>query len=252
MLEKLTTHDVQDVSALFSLVDKCAKAAEGRAWHSPATQATKGESKPSTGAQAQGGGNSNNNNNKKAGSTQPLAGAPTAAVAAAGGGRGGLRGDKCPHQPSNSDDGNAKCPVHNSRRHTVSECREIKKLMEQFREKMQKHRQDGAPSHQREGKQKVDSQEEKDVELEFQNAKRALKAVYGHSDSESSDNERRKTLHIMFGGSWAITSRYVVKTLHREIVAAALELKATSHRKWVETPIRFNASDCPKGMASIG
>jgi hypothetical protein len=34
MLEKLTTHDVKDVSALFSLADKCAKAAEGRAWHS--------------------------------------------------------------------------------------------------------------------------------------------------------------------------------------------------------------------------
>jgi hypothetical protein len=36
MLKKLTTHDVQDVSALFSLADKCANAAEGRAWHSPA------------------------------------------------------------------------------------------------------------------------------------------------------------------------------------------------------------------------
>jgi hypothetical protein len=69
MLEKLATHDVQDVSALFSLADKCAKATEGRAWHSPAAQATKGESKPSAGAQAQGGGNINNNNKKKAGST---------------------------------------------------------------------------------------------------------------------------------------------------------------------------------------
>jgi hypothetical protein len=37
MLEKLATHDVQDVSALFSLANKCAKAMEGRAWHSPAT-----------------------------------------------------------------------------------------------------------------------------------------------------------------------------------------------------------------------
>jgi hypothetical protein len=39
MLEKLTTHNIQDVSALFSLVDKCARAAEGRAWHSPAARA---------------------------------------------------------------------------------------------------------------------------------------------------------------------------------------------------------------------
>jgi hypothetical protein len=95
MLEKLATHDIQDVSALFSLADKCARAAEGRAWHSPAAQVAKGESTtPSTGAQAPGGGN--DNNNKKAGGNQSLAGAPTAAAAAAGGGRGGPRGDKRP------------------------------------------------------------------------------------------------------------------------------------------------------------
>jgi hypothetical protein len=51
-LEKLATHDVQDVSALFILADNCAKATEGRTWHSPATQAAKGESKPCTEAQA--------------------------------------------------------------------------------------------------------------------------------------------------------------------------------------------------------
>jgi hypothetical protein len=31
MLEKVATNDIQDVYALFSLVDKCAKVAEGRA-----------------------------------------------------------------------------------------------------------------------------------------------------------------------------------------------------------------------------
>jgi hypothetical protein len=49
--------------------------------------------------------------------------------------------------------------------------------------------------------------------MEFQDAKRALKAVYGHSNSESSDNEHRKVVHIMFGGSWDIMSRRVIKTL---------------------------------------
>jgi hypothetical protein len=80
MLEKLATHDIQDMSALFSLADKCARVAEGRTWHSPAAQAAKGESTPSAGAQAPGGGNGNDNNNKKkkAGGNQPLAGAPTA------------------------------------------------------------------------------------------------------------------------------------------------------------------------------
>jgi hypothetical protein len=34
MLEKLATHDVKTVPTLFALADKCARAAEGRAWHS--------------------------------------------------------------------------------------------------------------------------------------------------------------------------------------------------------------------------
>jgi hypothetical protein len=101
---------------------------EGRAWHSPATQAAKGESTaPSTGAQAPSGGNGNDNNKKKkASGNQLLAGAPTAAAAAVGGGRGGKR----LRQPSNSDDGSMKCLMHNSTRHTVVECQEIKKLAE--------------------------------------------------------------------------------------------------------------------------
>jgi hypothetical protein len=133
MLEKLATHDIHDVYALFSMADKCAKVAEGRTWHSPVTQAVKGESKPNTETQAQDGGNGNNNNKKKKkkdDGNQPLVGAPTAAAAAAGGGRWGPRGDKRPRQLSNSDDDGTKCPVHNSMHHSASECWEIKKLME--------------------------------------------------------------------------------------------------------------------------
>ena len=33
MLEKLATHDMEIVTTLFALADKCARAAEGRAWH---------------------------------------------------------------------------------------------------------------------------------------------------------------------------------------------------------------------------
>jgi hypothetical protein len=41
MLEKLATHDVETVPTLFALADKCARATEGRAWHSaPQTGAT--------------------------------------------------------------------------------------------------------------------------------------------------------------------------------------------------------------------
>jgi hypothetical protein len=52
----------------------------------------------------------------------------------------------------------------------------------------------------------------------------------------------------MFEGSWAITSRRVVKTLRREVAAEAPAPRAAPHRKWVETPIGFDSSGCPKSM----
>jgi hypothetical protein len=52
MLEKLATHNIQDVSTLFNLADKCARATEGHAWHSPAASVGKGESKPNASAMA--------------------------------------------------------------------------------------------------------------------------------------------------------------------------------------------------------
>jgi hypothetical protein len=44
MLEKLATHDVETVPTLFALADKCARATEGRAWHSvPQTGAARSD-----------------------------------------------------------------------------------------------------------------------------------------------------------------------------------------------------------------
>jgi hypothetical protein len=94
MLEKLTTHDIQDVTELFSLADKCVRAAEGCAWHTPpASEVGKGgKTDASTAVQGGGSENKNNNNNKKKADSnnKPLDGAPTATAAAvvAVGGRG--------------------------------------------------------------------------------------------------------------------------------------------------------------------
>jgi hypothetical protein len=59
-------------------------------------------------------------------------------------------------------------------------------------------------------------------------------------------------LYVMFGGSWHITSRRIIKTLRREVAAAAPAPKAAPHHKWMETPISFNATDCHKSMAGAG
>jgi hypothetical protein len=60
------------------------------------------------------------------------------------------------------------------------------------------------PPRQWEGKQQVAHKIDEEEEMEFQNTKRAIKVIYGHS--ESSDKEHHKQLHVMYGGSWDIMS----------------------------------------------
>jgi hypothetical protein len=74
MLEKLATHDVETVPTLFALADKCARAAEGRAWHSaPWTEAAQ------SGALSQDG-----KKKKNRGYERPQVAAPAVAAAARG------------------------------------------------------------------------------------------------------------------------------------------------------------------------
>jgi hypothetical protein len=95
------------------------------------------DGQPDASAASQGGGSKNKNNKKKKadGNNQPLAGAPTAAVAAAVVEGRGPRGDKRSRQASGNDNDGACCSVPNSTCHSTGECREIKKVMEQFDEK---------------------------------------------------------------------------------------------------------------------
>jgi hypothetical protein len=102
----------------------------------------------------------------------------------------GPRGNKCTRQSSDNDDGDQHCSVHNSKHHSAKECREIKKLAEQVHEQQKQLQcQDGTPPQQREGKQKAVLEDGKDEELEYQGFKRVLKAVYGHFDSYSSNDD---------------------------------------------------------------
>jgi hypothetical protein len=135
MLENLATHDVQDVFELFNVVDKCARAVKGRAWHSqPAPEVGKAD-KPDTNAAAQSSGKKKQQQQKKkvGCKDKPLTEGSTTAAATAGGGC-GPHDDKCPRQSSGNDEGGPRCPVHNSKCHNAEECQEIKKLTEQFRE----------------------------------------------------------------------------------------------------------------------
>jgi hypothetical protein len=137
MLEKLATHDVETVPTLFALADKCARAAEGRAWHSA----------PQTGA-AQPGGSSaaprDEKKKKKKDRDYQKSRSTALVIAATTGGRGDH--NKRPRLQRGSG---GSCPVHPNGRHNATECCEIidlaKRVNERISERHEQSSKDGSP-----------------------------------------------------------------------------------------------------------
>ena len=101
----------------FSLANKCAKAAEGHAWHSALQDGA--PQAGGSGATIQGGGKKKKNKNR--GRQRPQAGASIAAAVTGGQNACGKR-----PRPQGGDSGS--CPVHPYVRHSAADCREIQKL----------------------------------------------------------------------------------------------------------------------------
>jgi hypothetical protein len=242
MLEKLATHDVETVTTLFALADKCARAAEGRAWHSA----------PQTGVAQTGGSGAVIQDGKKKkknrGHERPPSAAPV--VAAATGGRN--ERNKRP-QPQGGNSGS--CPMHPNSRHSVAECREIIKLAKRVSERCEQSSKDGSPPRRRPGKERVDDGKvaagERD--LGYQSPEGDLKDVFTGDFDSGDDNDRRKKLHVMYGGSWELTSCRNVKSLRREVLSVVPGVpKAAPHQGWRSITISFGASDYPDNMVGAG
>jgi hypothetical protein len=123
MLEKLATHDVETVTTLFALGNKCARAAEGHAWHSA----------PQTGVTKMGGsGAISQDGKKKKKKNRGHEKSQTAALIIAVAARGRSEHNKHPRLQGGSS---GTCPVHPNSRHSASECREIIKLAKRVSER---------------------------------------------------------------------------------------------------------------------
>jgi hypothetical protein len=174
MLEKLATHYVETVPTLFALADKCARAAEGRAWHSA----------PQTGA-AQAGGSGvvaqdGKKKKKKNRGNEKLHSAALVVAAATGG-----QGDrsKRPRPPRGNGD---TCPVHPNGRHSAAECREIIDLTKRVSARHKQSSGDGSPPRRQPGKEKADDEEvvAAEPDLGYQSPEGLLKDVFtGDSNS---------------------------------------------------------------------
>jgi hypothetical protein len=147
MLEKLAMHDVETISTLFALADKCARAAEGRAWHSA----------PQTGVVQTGGSGAVPRDGKKKtkkgrGHERPQSTALVIAAATRG------RGDRN-KRPRSQRGNSGSCPVHPNSRHSTTECREIIDLVKRVSERREQSSKDGSPPRRRPGKERVDDGE---------------------------------------------------------------------------------------------
>jgi hypothetical protein len=121
MLEKLAMHDVETITTLFALADKCARAAEGRAWYSA----------PQTGVAQTGGSGAVIQDGKKKkknrGHEKPPSAAPVVAAMTGG------RNERNKH-PRPQGGNNGSCPMHPNSRLSAAECREIIKLVKRVNE----------------------------------------------------------------------------------------------------------------------
>jgi hypothetical protein len=147
MLEKLATHNVETVSTLFALADKCARAAKGCAWHSALQTGVTQTSGSGTVPQDDKKKKKKDRDHQKPRSTALV-------VVAATGGRGDR--NKCP-RPQRGNSGS--CPVHPNGRHSAAECREIIDLAKRVSEWHEQSSKDGSPPRRRPGKERVDDGE---------------------------------------------------------------------------------------------
>jgi hypothetical protein len=178
MLEKLATHDVEIVSTLFALANKCARAANGRAWHSA----------PQTGVTQTGGSGTihwDGKKKKKKDRDHQKPWSTTLVIAAATGGRGNCNKRPRP-QRGNSD----SCPVHPNGCHSTMKCREIIDLMKRVSKRREQSSKDGSPPRHRPGKERVDDGEVAAAERDigYQWPEEDLKDVFTGDSYSSGDN----------------------------------------------------------------
>jgi hypothetical protein len=178
MLEKLATHDVETVTTLFALADKCARAAEVRAWHSD----------PQNGVVQTGGSGAvpwDGKKKRKKGRDHERPQSTALVVASATGGQGDR--NKRP-RPQRGNSGS--CPMHPNSRHNAAECREIIDLAKCVSERREQTSKDGSPPRRRPGKERVDSGEVAagEPDLGYESPEGVLKDVFTGNSNSGDDN----------------------------------------------------------------
>jgi hypothetical protein len=147
------------------------------------------------------------------------------------------------------------CPVHPNSHHSVADCREIIKLARRVSKRREQSSKDGSPPRRWHHKEEADKRAAAvgGQDLSYQSPERNLKDIFAEETDSGNDDDCRKKLYVMYGGSWELVSRRSVKTLRREVLSAVPGVpKAAPHQRWRSTTISFGALDCPDNMARAG
>src|SRR6187401_3445754 len=261
MREEMAMTKIRDVSELYALADKCARAEEGRKL--PGEDAGAGGSDSDDAAPAK---KSRRRNNRKKGKKEVLAveksGKEAPAKQAQAGGSGkepapAAAADK----PGSSD--KQYCKIHRTKGHDLSNCKRVEYLVEQQKaeyERRDKEKAQGGgeePSKKRpfngrggrRGKAKQrqgdrpprgrDNDEDDDEDME---------------DDENSEQEFQKATEVLCvdGDASLHTSHRQLKQWVREVNAAEPPVESRRLLKWSSTPIVFDLEDHPDRTTAVG
>ena len=94
--------------------------------------------------------------------------------------------------------------MHPTARHSAADCREIQKLTKRVNGRREQSSKDGSPPpRQRPGKEKAfdSGAAAGEKELGYQSPAQELKGMYHDDNSDSDNDDRRKKLYVMYGGS---------------------------------------------------
>jgi hypothetical protein len=133
---------------------------------------------------------------KNRGHERPPSAAPV--VAAATGGC-----NKRNKRPRPQGGNSGSCPVHPNSRHSASEFHKIIKLVKRVSERSEQISKDGSPPRRRPSKERVDDSDVAagEQDLGYESPEGVLKDVFTGDSDSGDDNDRRKTLYVMYGGS---------------------------------------------------
>jgi hypothetical protein len=178
ILEKLATHDVEIVPTLFALADKCARATEGRAWHS---------ARQTGAAQSGGSGAVLRDGKKKKKKDRDYQKPRSTSLVATSATRGQGDRKKCPRPQKGSS---GPCPVHPHGRHSVAEFHEIIDLAKRVSKRREQSSKDGSLPRCWLGKEKVDDGEVAAAEqdLGYQSPEGDLKDIFTRGSYSGEDN----------------------------------------------------------------